>query len=176
MKEKKTMRGIYWWIILALCVLWFGKTMVEIFTVGFGRVMHSDSGWGVIVPILYFVAWFIVPPLYQKFFVVPPVDRTVSSAAENVQLEAPATLRIRRVSSVIGAALPFTVLLNGQPVCTLKNGESAQITLTMKHNVLLIDNIASAKARFELDAPSGGAGTVDMGYGEFKVKTLQWNK
>ena len=96
MKEKKTMRGIYWWIILALCVLWFGKTMVEIFTVGFGRVMHSDSGWGVIVPILYFVAWFIVPPLYQKYFVVQPVDRTVPSAAENVRPEAPATLRIRR--------------------------------------------------------------------------------
>lgn len=176
MKEKKTMRGIYWWIVLVLCVLWFGKTMVEIFTAGLGRVMYSDSGWGVIVPILYFVAWFIVPPLYQKFFAVQPVDRTVPSAAENVRLEAPATLRIRRVSSAMGAALPFTVLLNSQPVCTLKNGESAQITLTMKHNVLLIGNIASAKARFDFDAPSGGVGTVDMGYGEFKAKTLQWNQ
>lgn len=171
MNNKKPMRSLYWWIVLLLCIGFFIKTVVQIFQSGFASVMNSESGLGVVVPALFFIAWFTVP----KLSFLQPEDRSVPSPAENTPLSAPAVLTIDRKNSPISALVPITVSLNGAPVCVLKNGESARVTLTMRHNVLLTNAVGSPKVRCEFDAPDGGVGSVTLRAGEFNQKSLQWN-
>lgn len=153
-----------------LCAVWFVTTVVWIFIDGFGKTMTSERGTGLIVaPLFALGSW-----IWVRFIVPKPVDRTVPSAAENTPLETPAVLTLRRLNSMMGALVPFTISLNGETACTLKNGECAEFTLTMKHNVLLIENVQGGNARLEFDAPTGGKGSVDMAGGAFKNKSLHW--
>lgn len=170
MKSRKPMRSIYYWILLALCACWLIKTVVEIFRSGFASVMNSDDAWGIIAPVLYFAAFIFVPKL--KF--LQPVDRSVPKAEENTPLAAPATLTIYRDSSVAGVVLPTTITLNGAPACSINNGGSATITLTMRHNVLLTNATGSPNVRIEFDAPEGGSGELHVKANAFRPKTLIW--
>lgn len=170
MKSRKPMRGIYWWILLCLCAGLFVKTIIDIVREGFGSVMNSDKAWGLIAPVLYFAAWFIVPKL--KF--LQPVDRSAPKAEENAPLAVPARLTIVRDSSVVAAVLPTDITLNGVPACSVKNGASETIKLTMKHNVLLTNATGSPNVRFEFDAPDGGNGELHVKANAFRPKTLIW--
>ena len=170
MKSRKPMRGIYWWILLVLCVIFFVKTVIDIAREGFGSVMNSDRGWGIIVSVLYIAAWFIVPKL--KF--LQPVDRSAPKAEENAPLAVPAHLTIVRDSSVVAVVLPTEITLNGVPACSIKNGASETIELTMKHNVLLTNATGSPNVRIEFDAPDGGNGELHVKANAFRPKTLIW--
>ena len=170
MKNRKPMRSIYYWIIFGLCAIWLVKTIVEIFRDGFGTVMNSDNAWGLIAPVLYFAAFFLVPKL--KF--LQPVDRSVPAETENAPLATPATLTIYRDSSVVAAVLPTTISLNGVPACSIKNGASATVTLTMRQNVLLTSAEGSPNVRIEFDAPEGGSGELHVKANAFRPKTLIW--
>ena len=170
MKSGKPMRSLYWWILLGLCVFGFVKTIIDITQEGFSSVMNSDKAWGIIAPVLYFAAWFIVPKL--KF--LQPVDRSAPKAEENTPLAVPARLTIIRDSSAIAAVLPTSITLNGVPACSIKNGASETIELTMKHNVLLTNATGSPNVRFEFDAPDGGIGELHVKANAFRPKTLIW--
>ena len=133
------MRILIW---LGICVIWLIITIVAFFREGFSTVMNSDKAWGLIVPLLSFIGFFIYMKLAK--------------------------------SSIVGAIVPTVVFLNGQQACSIKNGESAVIELTQKHNVLMTNATGSSKVRIEFDAPSGGIGSLHVKANEFQAKTLVW--
>lgn len=170
MKSRKPMRHFFGWLLLGLCIVGLVMTIIEIFQKGFSEVMNSDRAWGIIFPVFYIAVWFIVPHL--KF--LQPVDKSVPKVEENVPLATPARLTIVRDSSVVAIALPTSISLNGVPACSIKNGESATIELTMKHNVLLTNAYGSTNVRIEFDAPDGGNGELHVKANAFRPKTLDW--
>ena len=172
MKQNKPMRGIYWTLGLALCVLMLGKAVYAIVTEGFVSAMNSNDGWGLIVPALYFAAYLIVPRLK---FLQPVQTGPAVPAEENAPLAVPARLTVIRDSSALGAINVIGVFLDGAPVCQLKNGESAVVTLTMKHSVLMTNAYGSPDVRCDVTAPEGGSGELHMKSGAFLPKTLKWN-
>lgn len=161
------MRILIW---LGICVVWLIITIVAFFREGFSAVMNSEKAWGLIVPLLSFLGFFIYMKLAKKAQVGPPEPE-----GENAPLDAPAKLTIIRDSSVVGAVVPTVVFLNGQQACAIKNGDSATIELTMKHNVLMTNATGSSKVRIEVDAPSGGVGSLHVKANEFQAKTLIWD-
>ncbi|MBR3430429.1 MAG: hypothetical protein IKG87_10055 [Clostridia bacterium] len=160
------MRILIW---LGICVIWLIITIVAFFREGFSTVMNSDKAWGLIVPLLSFIGFFIYMKLAKKAEVGPPEPE-----GENASLDALAKLTIIRDSSIVGAIVPTVVFLNGQQACSIKNGESAVIELTQKHNVLMTNATGSSKVRIEFDAPSGGIGSLHVKANEFQAKTLVW--
>ena len=173
MKSRKPMRGWFYYFVLVAVIALFIKALYTGFTQGFDRLFESEAGWGVIIAPLYVAAFFLVPKL--KF--LQPVSTAPAVAPEqNAPLATPARLTIIRDSSVAGMALPMGVFLDNQPACTIKNGESATVTLTMKHSVLRVNATGSPNVRLEVTAPDGGVGEVHMKGGAFLPKTLKWNE
>ena len=172
MKQRKPMRGAYWTILLVLCVLILGKAIYGFITNGFAETMNSNDGWALIIPIVYFAAYLIVPKL--KFLQPIPTDPKVSDA-ENTPLSTPARLTLVRDNSVAGVAVPTIIHVNGQQVCQLKNGERTTIELRMKHNVLLTNGMGSPNVRCDVVAPDGGNGELHLKSAAFLPKTLKWN-
>ena len=171
MNQKKPMRGIFWTVLLILCAFMLGKFVYDAVTGGFAATMNSDSVWALIVAPLYFAAYLIVPKL--KFLQPIPTDPAVPPE-ENSPLAVPAKLTVIRDSSIAGAVNVIAVTLDGVPVCQLRNGESAVVTLTMKHSVLLTNAYGSPNVRCDVTAPEGGTGEIHMKSGAFLPKTLKW--
>ena len=173
MNSRKPMRSWFYYLILVAVIAMFVKALYTGFTQGFERIFASEDGWGVIVAPLYVAAFFLVPKL--KF--LQPVSTAPAVAPEqNEPLSVPARLTIIRDSSVAGMALPMGVFLDNQPACTIKNGESATVTLTMKHSVLRVNATGSPNARLDVTAPDGGVGEVHMKGGAFLPRTLKWSE
>lgn len=146
----------------------FIKALYTGFVQGFDRLFTSDEGWGPIVAPLYVAAFILVPKLQ---FLQP-----VSTAPEqNVPLAVHPRRTIIRDSILAGMALAMGVLLDNQPVCTIKNGESATVTLTMKYSVLRVNATGSPNVRLDVTAPEGGVGEVHMKGGAFLPRALKWN-
>ena len=173
MNSRKPMRSWFYYLILVAVIAMFVKALYTGFTQGFERIFASEDGWGVIVAPLYVAAFFLVPKL--KF--LQPVSTAPAVAPEqNEPLSVPARLTIIRDSSVAGMALAMGVFLDNQPACTIKNGESATVTLTMKHSVLRVNATGSPNVRLDVTAPDGGVGEVHMKGGAFLPRTLKWSE
>jgi len=169
MNSRKPMRSWFYYFVLVGVIALFVKALYGIFTVGINNL--GEEVWGLIIAPLYVAAFILVPKL--KF--LQPVSTAPAVAPEqNAPLAAPARLTIIRDSSVVGMALAMGVFLDNQPACTIKNGESATVTLTMKHSVLRINATGSPNVRLDVTAPEGGVGEVHMKGGVFLPKTLKW--
>lgn len=129
-----------------------------------GAVASQAYRWG-------YICEYCKQPVEKKNVPAPQAANTAPA-----RLAAPARLTIIRDSSVVGIALVMGVFLDNQPACTIKNGESATVTLTMKHSVLRVNATGSPNVRLDVTAPEGGVGEVHMKGGVFLPRTLKWNE
>lgn len=163
--QKKVMRGYWWYLFLFVAVTGFLSVFLVQEQSVIEKVVYA------VLSLLYIIAYFVVP----RF--VKPVSVSAAPAAplQNVPLAAPAQLTIVRDRSIAGAVVPYIISLNGKQACTLYNGASQTITLTMKHNVLLTNAVGSSKVRYEFDAMDGAVGEIHVKGGVFLPKTMKWN-
>ncbi len=171
MKQQKPMRSWFWYVLLAAAAAMFIKALYSALTQGFDSM--GDEIWGLIVGPLYVLAFIFVPKLK---FLQPVSTAPAVPPEENTPLQAPARLTIIRDSSVAGMAVANTVFLDNEVACSIKDGESAVVTLTMKHSVLRINAVGSPNVRLEVTAHDGGSGSVHMKGGAFLPKTLKWDE
>ena len=169
MQKKKVMRGFFWSIFLFCALIVITTSILNLWGI---KQLGMDSTLGNIVAIiiagLYIAAYFIVPKYVHPKAAMPAVPM------QNVPLAVPAQMTIVRDSSVAGAVVPYIIFLNGQQVCSLNNGCSATITLTMRHNVLMTNAVGSSKTRYEFDAADGAQGEIRVKGGVFLSKTMRW--
>ena len=170
MKQRKPMRSIFWYFVLVATIVLFIKALITGFTQGLGKLMYKEEGIGLFIAPLYILAFIFVPRLK---FLQPVSTAPAVPPEENLPLMNPARLTIYRDSSVAGMAVANTIFLDNNVACSIKNGESAVVTLTMKHSVLRINAVGSPNVRLEVTAPDGGVGEVHMKGGAFLPKTLK---
>jgi hypothetical protein len=107
-----------------------------------------------------------------KYFVLYAEDRKSNNGSH--ALAAPATIKIIRDSSLVAAAAPTIISLNGKQVATIKNGGDAIIRVTTSPIVLETNAYGSKNVRYELDVPSGGYGEVHVKANVFLPKLTVW--
>ena len=164
--KKSVMRGPVWSLFLLGGIAGIIGGILMLATEGDG-----DGGGivALVISVLYIAAYFILPSVIKPKAIQPNVP------AENLPLSVPAHLTIMRDSSGVGALMPTIITLNGQQVCTLQNGASAQIMLTMRQNVLLTNSVGSANVRYAFEAQDGAVGELHVKGGVFLPKTMRWN-
>ena len=163
--KKGVMRGPFWFLLLLGSFAGIIGGVMMLITDGVG------DGGGIVLTVLsalYIAAYFILP---KKIKVPEPLP---TMPAANAALSVPARLTIVRDSSPVAALVPTVITLNGQQVCTLKNGESAQITLTMRQNILLTTFVESKNGRYAFEAQNGAVGELHVKGGVFLPKTMVW--
>ena len=173
MRQRKPMRSLIWYLILALVAVMGVKALITLFRDGFDALMHREEGIAVIIVPLYLAAWFLVPKLK---FLQPVSTAPAVPPEQNAPLATPARLTIYRDSSAVGMAVANLVFLDNEPACQIRNGESAVVTLTMKHSVLRVNATGSPNVRLDVEALDGGVGEVHMKGGAFLPKTLKWSE
>lgn len=89
-------------------------------------------------------------------------------------LAAPATIKIIRDSSIVAAAAPTIISMEGKQVATIKNGGNAIIRVEITPVVLETNAYGSKDVRYELDVPSGGYGEVHVKANVFQPKLTVW--
>lgn len=164
--KKGVMRGPFYYLLL------FGSFAGICGGIGMMVTDGIGDGSGIFVTAisaLYIAAYFILPKKIKVPEPLPTVPET------NVTLSAPARLTIVRDSSPMAALVPTIITLNGQQVCTLQNGASAQITLTMQQNILLTNSVGSKNVRYAFEAQNGAVGELHIKGGVFLPKTMRWN-
>lgn len=167
MKRKKIMRGYWWYLFLFIAFLTFVTSVIGLCGGDLGLDSILANIIALIISGLYIIAFFILP----KHIKLPEMSAVPT---ENAPLAAPAQITIVRESSVVGAAMPTIVFLNGEQVCALKNGCSDTILLTMKQNVLMTNSVGSSKVRYAFEAADGARGVIHVKGGVFLPKTMRW--
>ena len=89
-------------------------------------------------------------------------------------LTAPATIKIIRDSSIVAAAAPTIISMDGEQVAVIKNGGDAIIRVATTPVVLETNAYGSKDVRYELDVPSGGYGEVHVKANVFQPKLTVW--
>ena len=173
MNSRKPMRSWFYYIVLVGVIALFVKALYTGFAQGFDRLFTSDEVWGLIIAPLYVAAFILVPKLK---FLQPVSTAPAVPPEQNAPLATPARLTIYRDSSAVGMAVANLVFLDNEPTCQIRNGESAVVTLTMKHSVLRVNATGSPNVRLDVEAPDGGVGEVHMKGGAFLPKTLKWSE
>lgn len=94
------------------------------------------------------------------------------AAAVNVPLAQPATIRVVRDSSIVGAIVPYKVFLNNEFVGKIKNGKMLDIATSVSHNVIMVldNNDCAFKGDFVADLKEGGYAEVHVKAGRFVKK------
>jgi hypothetical protein len=92
---------------------------------------------------------------------------------ENYPLQTPAALTIIRDSSFVAVLVPQIIFLNDVQAASIKNGESATISITMKHNLIRTNTVdingKSAKGTwYKFEAQDGAKGKIHVNAGIFK--------
>ncbi|MCL2098707.1 MAG: DUF805 domain-containing protein [Bacteroidales bacterium] len=87
-------------------------------------------------------------------------------------LAAPATIRVMRKSSMIGAVVPYKVYLNNEFIDKIKNGKTLDIVTSVSHNIVRVfDNYGNPFAGdFTVDLEEGGYAEVYVKAGRFVKK------
>ena len=93
-----------------------------------------------------------------------------NNTVNNVQLATPATIRVVRESSMLGAAVPYKVFLNNQYVGKIKNGKILEIATSVSHNIVMIfdNNDNPFNGEFVADLEDGGYAEVHVKAGKIK--------
>lgn len=89
-------------------------------------------------------------------------------------LAAPATIKIIRDSSIVAAAAPTIISMDGKQVATIKNGGNAIIRVEITPVVLETNAYGSKDVRYELEVPSGAYGEVHVKANVFQPKLTVW--
>lgn len=100
--------------------------------------------------------------------------QTRKSDSSSHVLAAPETVKIIRDSSLVPAAAPTIISLNGKQVAKIKNSGDAIILITTSPIVLETNAYDSKNERYELDVPSGGYGEVHLKANIFLPKLTVW--
>ena len=164
--KKGVMRGPVWFLFLigSFAGLIGGVLMTVTEGVGDGGGIFAAA-----LSALYIAAYFLLPKKIRVQEPLPTVPRA------NTALSIPAHLTIVRDSSAVAALMPTIITLNGKQVCTLQNGDRAQITLTERLNILLTNSVGSKNVRYAFEAKDGARGELHVRGGVFQVKTARWS-
>ncbi|NLI52879.1 MAG: hypothetical protein GX417_00985 [Clostridiales bacterium] len=163
---KKFMRGPVWSMFLLFSI--FGVIAAGLMLATDGEIAGNMIG-GLLIFVLYIAAYFVLPKHIKPKAPLPTVPES------NSPLSVPARLTIVRDSSVAGALVPTIITLNGQQVCSLQNGASAEILLTQRYNILQTNTVGSKYVRYAFEANDAAFGELHVRGGVFQVKTVRWN-
>ena len=90
----------------------------------------------------------------------------------NVQLSVPATIKVIRKSSIIGAIVSYKIYLNNEFVGKVKNGKTLELSTSVSHNIIMVfdkqDN--PFQGEFVADLEDGGYAEVYVMAGRFVKK------
>ena len=164
--KKGFMRGPVWFLFLLGSFAGIIGGVMILVDEGIG------DGGGIAVAVLsalYIAVYFILP---RK---IKPAAPLATVPGKNAALFIPTRLTIVRDGSAVAALVPTIITLNGQQVCSLQNGGSAQIKLTMRYNILLTNSVGSKNVRYAFEARDGAIGELHVKGGMFQVKTVQWS-
>ena len=91
---------------------------------------------------------------------------------KNVPLDIPATIRVIRESSMVGAIVPYKVYLNNEFVGKIKNGKTLEVSTSVSHNIVMVfDNQDNPfHGDFVTDLENGGYTEVYVKAGRFLKK------
>jgi len=87
-------------------------------------------------------------------------------------LSAPATIRVVRDSSIVGAIVPYKVFLNYDFIGNIKNGKCLEIATHVSHNIITVTDNADNpfKGEFVVDLNAGDYAEVHVKAGRFVKK------
>ena len=91
------------------------------------------------------------------------IDKTGEEVAADRSLpfSKPATIRITRRKSMLGAVVPYNVFINNKDVGSIKNGGTLEIPVYTSHNVVTAsDGIGTFETNFTVDIEEGGHAEV----------------
>jgi len=88
---------------------------------------------------------------------------------ESVPLDPPATIRVVRESSIVGAIVNYNVYLNHEFIGKLSNGKNMDILTTVSHNIITVydHNDMAFSGEFTADLEPGGYAEVHVKAGRF---------
>ena len=95
------------------------------------------------------------------------------SSIENFVLNNPATIKVVRESSIVGAIVPYKVYLNNEFVGKIKNGHTLELSTSVSHNIVRVfdNNNNPFQGDFTTDLEAGGYAEVHVKAGRFvKIK------
>lgn len=108
-----------------------------------------------------------------KYFVLY-VENVKDEQGGTRALAAPATIKIIRDSSIVAAAAPTIISMDGKQVAVIKNGGDAIIRVDTTPILLETNAYGSKDVRYELNVPSGGYGEVHVKANVFQTKLTVW--
>ncbi|MDR0835581.1 MAG: DUF805 domain-containing protein [Tannerella sp.] len=93
-------------------------------------------------------------------------------------LSAPCTINFKRTSSVVGAAVPYIVYLNGIKIGAVKKGQAISFQTNVKYNTLFVTDhhgVAFKNGNYKFEAQPGASvyALFDRKFLETKKETLQ---
>jgi Predicted membrane protein len=96
-------------------------------------------------------------------------QQLAEGAITQVELAEPATIRVVRDSSIVGAIVPYKVYLNHEFIGKISNGKSIDIVTSVSHNIITVfDNADNAfSGDFTTDLEAGGYAEVHIKAGRF---------
>ena len=131
----------------------------------------ESSGALIIVGVLFLIGDIIALATHNKSgkhkeeYEQQLAEGTITS----VELAEPATIRVVRDSSIVGAIVPYKVYLNHEFIGKIGNGKSIDIVTSVSHNIITVfDNVDNAfSGDFTTDLEAGGYAEVHVKAGRF---------
>ena len=76
-------------------------------------------------------------------------------------LTTPATIKVIRIKSMLGAVVPYSVQINNEHVGNINNGDTLEVPVLTSHNVVIVsDGLGPFEGNFTVDLEEGGYAEV----------------
>lgn len=108
-----------------------------------------------------------------KYFVLYEENCQAGSNAPT-SLNMPATIKIIRDSSVVAAAAPTIISVNGRQAAMITNNGGSSVIRADTSPISLQTNAVGKGTRYELEVPSGGYGEIHVKANVFQPKLTVW--